>query len=131
MCLYKRRSSLDEDIITPYVSLLKCGLMILEKGYAWNGPNFLAVHTERSIIGSLPHDGGYQLIALGLLPEKYRISLDWLQGELVAKPEEGKSVKIILLNYWRRFRGDYYFASVDLLGGRYSHQVERILVICG
>lgn len=72
-----------------------------------------------------------QLIALGLLPEKYRISLDWLLGELVAKPEEGKSVKIILLNYRRRFCGDYYFASVDLLGGRYSHQVERILVICG
>ena len=120
---------LDEDIITEYVSLLKNGLMILEAGYAWNGPNFPAIHTERSIIASLPHDGGYQLISLGLLPEKYRINLDWLLGELVSLPAQGKSLKIILLNTWRKIRGDYYFAIVDLLGGKYAHQVERVRVI--
>src|SRR5690349_1262667 len=103
---------LDEDIITPYVSLLKNGLMILEAGYAWNGPNFPAIHTKRSIIASLPHDGGYQLIALGLLPEKFRIHLDWLLGELVSLPTEGKSLKILLLNTWRKIRGDYYFTAV-------------------
>ena len=120
---------LSEDIITPYVSLLKNGLMILEAGYAWNGPNFPAIHTERSIIASLPHDGGYQLISLGLLLEKYRINLDWLLGELVSLPEKGKSIKIILLNCWRKIRGDYYFAAVDLLGGKYAHQVEKVMVI--
>ena len=119
---------LSEDIITPYVSLLKNGLMILEAGYAWNGPNFPAIHTARSIIASLPHDGGYQLIALGLLPDKYRINLDWLLGELVSQPAEGKSLKIILLNTWRKIRGDYYFTAVDLLGGKYAHQAEKITV---
>lgn len=112
----------DEDIITEYVSLLKSGLMILEKGYAWNGPNFPAVHTERSIIASLPHDGGYQLIELGLLNMMFRINLDWLLGELVSQPAEGKSLKIFLLNHWRKIRGGYYFTVVDLFGARYAHQ---------
>lgn len=117
---------LDHDIITPYVCLLKTGLMILESGYAWNGPNFPAIHTERSIIASLPHDGGYQLIAMGLLDPKWRIHLDWLLGKLVALPAQGKSMKIVLLNHWRKIRGDYYFIVVDLFGGKYAHQVERV-----
>ena len=120
---------LSEDIITPYVSLLKNGLMILEAGYAWNGPNFPAIRIQRSIIASLPHDGGYQLIALGLLPEKFRINLDWLLGELVSLPAQGRSLKIILLNTWRKIRGEYYFILVDLLGGKYAHQVEKVCVI--
>ena len=89
---------LNHDIITSYVSLLKNGLMILEKGYAWNGPNFPAIHTQRSIIASLPHDGGYQLISLGLLHQKFRINLDWLLGKMVAIPDPGTSFKIMLLN---------------------------------
>ncbi|MBY0474229.1 MAG: hypothetical protein K2Q13_04095 [Nitrosomonas sp.] len=113
---------LDVDIITEYVSLLKNGLMILEKGYAWNGPNFPAIHTERSIIASLPHDGGYQLITLGLLDVKFRINLDWLLGDLVSQPAAGKSLKIFLLNHWRKIRGGYYFTVVDLFGARYAHQ---------
>lgn len=113
---------LDRDIITPYVSLLKSGLMILEGGYAWNGPNFPAIHTQRSIVGSLPHDGGYQLIELGLLDPKWRIHLDWLLGKMVAMPDIGSSMKALILNEWRKFRGDYYFVAVDLLGARYAHQ---------
>lgn len=116
----------DEDIITEYVSLLKSGLMILEKGYAWNGPNFPAVRTERSIIASLPHDGGYQLIELGLLNMMFRINLDWLLGELVSQPAEGNSLKIFLLNHWRKIRGGYYFTVVDLFGARYAHQEYKI-----
>ena len=119
---------LSEDIITPYVSLLKNGLMILEVGYAWNGPNFPSIHTERSIIASLPHDGGYQLIALGLLQEIFRINLDWLLGELVSLPAEGRSLKIIMLNEWRKIRGNYYFTVVDLLGAKYAHQTERVTI---
>ncbi|MBY0499991.1 MAG: hypothetical protein K2P74_10355 [Nitrosomonas sp.] len=117
---------LDEDIVTEYVSLLKNGLMILENSYAWNGPNFPAVHTERSIVGSLPHDGGYQLIGLGLLDPKWRIHLDWLLGELVSQPTEGKSLKIFMLNHWRKVRGGYYFTVVDLFGARYAHQGNRL-----
>lgn len=120
---------LDEDIVTEYVSLLKNGLMILENSYAWNGPNFPAVHTERSIVGSLPHDGGYQLIGLGLLDPKWRIHLDWLLGELVAQPAAGKSLQILLLNRWRRIRGGYYFTVVDLFGAGYAHQEDGLLSI--
>lgn len=112
---------LDCDIITPYVSLLKDGLMILEKSYAWNGPNFPAIHTKRSIVASLPHDGGYQLIVLGLLEPKFRPDLDTLLGELVAVPEPGEH----FINLWRRVRGSYYFLCVDLFGARYAHQSAR------
>jgi len=118
---------LDQDIITPYVSLLRGGLMILENSYAWNGPNFPAIHTQRSIAASLPHDGGYQLISLGLLDPKWRAHLDWLLGSLVALPSHGMSIKTKLLNAWRIFRGWYYFLSTDLFGARYAHQRKVVV----
>ncbi|MXS77590.1 hypothetical protein ABF87_06350 [Nitrosomonas sp. JL21] len=65
-----------------------------------------------SIIASLPHDGGYLLISLGLLGKKCRINLDWLLGKMIAIPDPGTSLKILLLNLWREFRGKYYFISI-------------------
>ena len=76
----------------------------------------------------MPHDGGYQLIALGLLPDVFRINLDWLLGELVAVPAEGESLRISILNTLRRIRGNYYFTVVDLLGAKYAHQTERVTI---
>lgn len=69
---------------TPYVTLFKSGLMVLHRGYAWDGassfPDF-----DWIIRGSCAHDGGYQLIRLGLLPMKYRAVFDTLLGKHCAQ----------------------------------------------
>lgn len=53
-------------IFTPYIAVFPDGTMQLSTGYAWNGanviPDFLWI-----MRGSAGHDGGYQLIRLGLL----------------------------------------------------------------
>jgi len=63
-----------------YITLLKNGLMILHRGYAWDGascfPDF-----DWIIRGSCGHDGGYQLIRRGLLPMRYRVVFDALLGK--------------------------------------------------
>lgn len=67
------------SIETDFIVLTPSGLMILLKGYAWDGassfPDF-----EWIIRGSCAHDGGYQLIRLGLLPKKYKVVFDTLLG---------------------------------------------------
>jgi hypothetical protein len=67
---------IEED----YITLLKSGLMIMHKGYAWDGashfPDF-----DWILRGSCGHDGGYQLIRNGLLPMKYRVVFDTLLGK--------------------------------------------------
>ena len=74
------------EIVTDYITLLPCGQLILRKGYAWNGPNFPAVHTRRSIIASLPHDGLYQLIELGLLSADDRRNCDVVLENIMHEP---------------------------------------------
>ena len=67
-------------IETDYVTLFRDGLMVLHKGYAWDGasnfPDFSWI-----MRGSCGHDGGYQLIRLGLLPTKYKVVFDALLGK--------------------------------------------------
>jgi hypothetical protein len=62
-----------------YITLFKNGLMVLHRGYAWDGassfPDF-----DWIIRGSCGHDGGYQLLREGLLPLKFRVVFDNLLG---------------------------------------------------
>lgn len=101
-------------IFTDYVTLLPCGQLIIAKGYAWNGPNFPAIHTQRSILASLPHDAMYQLISRGLLDEdEYRRLADVVLEALVSEPGKDR-----LLNILRKIRGTYYYLGVDLFGSK-------------
>jgi hypothetical protein len=45
------------------------GLLVLTKGYMWNGPNFVR-DTVDALRASLVHDAGYNLMAEGLLKKK-------------------------------------------------------------
>lgn len=71
---------LGYDITTPYIRLLPNGIMVLAKGYAWDGatcfPDF-----DWIIYGSCAHDAGYQLIRLGLIPKHCKEHFDELLGD--------------------------------------------------
>lgn len=112
-----------QAIFTDYVTLLPCGQLIIAKGYAWNGPNFPAIHTRQSILASLPHDAIYQLISMGLLNEKeYRRLADVVLEELVSEPGKNR-----LLNILRKIRGSYYYLGVDLFGSKAARRKKVIL----
>ena len=62
------------------VQIYPGGLMRLDKGYAWDGPSGPAVDTPTFMRASLGHDGLYQLMRHGILPQSYRKEVDRLMS---------------------------------------------------
>jgi len=59
-----------------FVELREDGWLLFSPGYAWDGPSGPTIDTPDSIRGSLAHDGLYQLLATGKLPQTYRLAVD-------------------------------------------------------
>jgi len=66
-------------------------------GYAWNGASGPTWDTLNSMIGSLIHDIGYQLIRLGLIDPKYKEYFDQILHDLCT--EDG--MYSWRADYWR------------------------------
>jgi hypothetical protein len=64
------------DIISEYVCFNTAGILVIRKGYAWDGASGPAINTKNFLRGSLEHDALYQLLMLGLLPQSYRLDAD-------------------------------------------------------
>jgi hypothetical protein len=65
------------EIETDYFYLSESGLLIVKKGYAWDGPSGPTIDTKNFMRGSLVHDALYQIIRLGYLDKNiYRILAD-------------------------------------------------------
>lgn len=92
---------LPADIITEYISLSKSGLLTMFKGYAWDGCSGPTYDDKTNMRGGLLHDGGYQLMRLGLLSQEYRGFFDRLLKSTCL--EDGM---------WK-IRAWYYFEGVD------------------
>lgn len=60
----------------PFLKMDMEGNTTFIRGYAWNGASGPTWDTLNSMIGSLVHDGGYQLIRLGLINPEYKEYLD-------------------------------------------------------
>lgn len=63
-------------IVTAWVELDPDGWMRFRPSYAWDGASGPTYDSKSSMRGSLYHDGGYQLIRMGLLPPEMREPLD-------------------------------------------------------
>jgi hypothetical protein len=84
-------------ICTEYLSLDENGLLVIKKGYAWDGASGPTWDTKNSMRGSLVHDAGYQLIRLGLLDPDTKEYFDHLLHDLMV--EDG--MWDWRANYWR------------------------------
>ena len=60
---YQVRVSLipENDIKTDFIELSTEGMLIIKKGYAWDGPSGPTIDTPNFMRGSLVHDALYQL----------------------------------------------------------------------
>lgn len=57
----------NDTIVAPYIMLSVTNVLVISKGYAWNGANF-AWDTASIMRASLIHDALCQLIRKGILP---------------------------------------------------------------
>lgn len=66
----------------PIATLTPEGLLIIEPGYAWDGPSGPAIDTPDFMGASLVHDVLYQMIRLELLPKEWREIADDIMHNL-------------------------------------------------
>ena len=84
----KKACWIDDPIICDrdYVTLLAYGLLLLYKGYRWDGASFfLARDSEKTLRATLVHDCGYQLIRDGELDTSYRKAFDKLMYNILVE----------------------------------------------
>lgn len=52
----------DTNIATDFIELNTDGVLVIKRGYAWDGPSGPAIDTKNFMRGSLVHDALYQLM---------------------------------------------------------------------
>lgn len=72
----------EKYIARDFVTLDKDGTLVINPGYAWDGASGPTFDTRNSMIGSLVHDVGYQLIRLGKLGAEEKRYFDGLLEEI-------------------------------------------------
>ena len=64
------------NIKTDFIELDTEGMLVIKKGYAWDGPSGPTIDTPNFMRGSLVHDALYQLLRNELIDEKWRDEAD-------------------------------------------------------
>lgn len=123
----------ENDIITDFISLHKNGLMIIERGYAWDGASGIAFDTANTMAASLVHDAGYQLIRDGHLHGSFKGQFDMLLKQVMdedsqhpeLKPGFFKSILITL----QELRAEYFFDAVDVFGTDFIEKNKEVICL--
>ena len=92
-----------EIIANQFITLYQNGILLITKGYAWDGPSGPAIDTPSFMQASLVHDALYQLMREGLVDINYRKDADLLLYKIAR--EDGMWKIRALWTYWavRRF----------------------------
>ena len=96
--------------VPAYIGPLKMkpdGTLIIDQGYAWDGPSGPTIDTKTFMRGSLIHDALYQLIREGVLSMPDRKRVDQILREICL--EDGMA----------RFRAWYVYKIVREFGGKH------------
>jgi hypothetical protein len=59
-----------------FLNLSKDGVLLIRKGYAWDGASGITIDTPNSMRASLVHDALYQLMRMKLLSQNRRLTAD-------------------------------------------------------
>lgn len=93
------------------------GLLIIRKGYSWDGPSGIALDTEDFMTPSLVHDALYQLIREKALPLEFRDEADHLM------------YRLCIHNGMWKFRAKYCLWAVRRFAekaAKISHEVREV-----
>jgi len=91
--------------IDGFVELQEDGWLLFRAGYAWDGPSGPTLDTSDSMRASLAHDGLYQFLREGKLPQANRLIADGLLRTICL--EDGMS----------RARADLWYQAVRAFAG--------------
>lgn len=89
----------EQEVLHDYFAISKNGMLIIRKGYCWDGPSGPTIDTANFMRGSLIHDVLYQAMRLGLISRKLRDDADKLLVEICR--EDGMSK----LRRWWVYKG--------------------------
>lgn len=95
----------EREYRTEYIVLAPTGLLIIKKGYAWDGASGPTIDTKSSMRGGLVHDALYQLMRMGLIDTSNRDYADELLRKICI--EDGM---------WR-IRANVWWTFVDRFAG--------------
>ena len=95
------------------IDLSPKGLLTVYPGYCWDGPSGPSWDTPAFIYASLPHDALFQLMRMGLLPQKFRINADKLMRRM--NLDAGMS----------RFRAWYTYRAVRIGGASAARKTGK------
>ena len=98
-----------KKVDTRYIGITSNVRLVIEAGYAWDGPSGPTVDTKNFMRGSVVHDALYQLIREGHLPRSQRKYADELLRKMCR--EDGMS----RLRAWWVYRGVRLFAGKVVL----------------
>jgi len=94
-----------EDIETNFIELDTNGVLLVNKGYAWDGPSGPVIDTDENMRASLVHDALYQLMRQGDLSSRsHRKEADQIFKDICI--EDGVS----------RFRASAYYKALRKYG---------------
>ncbi len=123
-------------IVTQFITLEKSGLLVIVKGYAWDGPSGFTYHDKLFILISLPHDALYQLMRMGLLPHaewrkadlELKRVLDYYLGSILDDLLDITALKKKLLKALWAVRIIYIMAILKAAKGQYAHPDYRKVI---
>ncbi len=96
-----------ENIVTDWIWLGVDGILLVKKGYAWDGPSGPTIDTPSFMQGALVHDALYQLGREGLLSEVWR------------KVADRELVRFCKMDGMGWFRRQYVYAAVRWFAGKH------------
>jgi hypothetical protein len=94
----------EPDKENPYIILDTNAVLVILKGYTWDGPSGITIDTRNFMRGSLVHDALYQLMRQNKIGLEYREYADNLLYEICV--EDGMS----------KFRARYVLQAVRMFG---------------
>ena len=98
-------ASLDYWDASPFLRLYTNGTVVQRIGYSWDGASGPTIDDSTNMVPALEHDGSYQLIRAGILPED-----PW------RKYFDKRFRKGMIYRNMNWFRAWYWFWSVRLFG---------------
>ena len=98
----------------PIIDRNSCKILIIKKGYQWDGASGPAFNTKNVIRASCIHDVFYQMIKDGFLIKSiYKDIADELLRMIIL---EDSNQKGFFSKYWSKFRANYYYLAVRVFG---------------
>ena len=107
--------------VSDFIEIYDNGMVVVNPGYAYDGPSGPTIDTKNSMRGSLIHDVLYQLMRMGNLKPDYREAAD---DELYKALIEDKMWKIRAKS-WRYFVGRYAASAADPKNRKKVHDTEK------